>query len=153
METLIKKEMTLTRILNAPRELVFKAWTEVDHLAQWWGPKGFTNPVCRADVRVGGKIYIEMKSPDGTVYPMDGSFTEITTPAKIVFLSSALDDQGKRIFEVMNTVLFEAENGKTILTIHAVVDETPLAKPFLDGMNEGWSQSLDRLSAHVDSMQ
>jgi uncharacterized protein YndB with AHSA1/START domain len=59
-------EVHLTRILDAPRELVFKAWTEPKHLAQWWGPRGFSNPVCKLDLRVGGAILIHMCAPDGT---------------------------------------------------------------------------------------
>ena len=58
-------EVTLTRIFNAPRELVWKAWTDPQMMARWWGPKGFTNPVCEMDVRVGGKILIHMRAPNG----------------------------------------------------------------------------------------
>ena len=150
METQQKKELKITRILNAPRELVFEAWTNPKHLAEWWGPSGFTNPVCKADAKNGGKIYIEMTAPDGTVYPMNGTFKEIIKPEKIVFISGALDKNGNTIFEVLNTVTFANENGKTKLTLHAVVDDiNDEAKPYIDGMNQGWSQSIDRLEAFV----
>jgi uncharacterized protein YndB with AHSA1/START domain len=150
METQQKKEVKITRILNAPRELVFEAWTDPKHLAEWWGPAGFTNPVCRADAKPGGKIYIEMTSPDGTVYPMNGMFKEIIKPEKIVFISGALDGHGNQIFEVLNTVTFVNENGKTKLTLHAVVDDvSDVAIPYIDGMNQGWNQSIDRLEAFV----
>ncbi len=150
METQQKKELKLTRILNAPRELVFEAWTDPKHLAEWWGPAGFTNPVCKADAKHGGKIYIEMKSPDGTVYPMNGTFKEIIRPEKIVFTSGALDKNGNTIFEVLNTVTFANENGKTKLTLHAIVDDiSDEARPYIDGMDQGWSQSIDRLEAFV----
>lgn len=66
-------ELVLTRTFDAPRELVFKAWTDAKQLAEWWGPKGFTNPVCDIDVRPGGAIRIDMTGPDGTVYPMGGT--------------------------------------------------------------------------------
>ena len=69
-------EVVLTRVFDAPRALVFKIWTEPHHLAKWWGPRDFTNPVCELDVRVGGKILIHMHAPDGTVYPMTGTFRE-----------------------------------------------------------------------------
>ncbi|HSZ85160.1 MAG TPA: SRPBCC domain-containing protein [Puia sp.] len=150
METLQKKEVKITRILNAPRELVFNAWTDPKHLAEWWGPAGFTNPVCKADAKPGGKIYIEMTSPDGTVYPMNGMFKEIIKPERIVFISGALDKNGNQIFEVLNTVTFANENGKTKLTLHAVVEDiNDIARPYIDGMNQGWNQSIDRLDAFV----
>jgi uncharacterized protein YndB with AHSA1/START domain len=150
METLQKKELKITRILNTPRELVFEAWTNPKHLAEWWGPKGFTNPVCEADAKPGGKIYIEMKGPNGIVYPMKGMFKEIIKPEKIVFVSSAVDKNGNEIFEVLNTVTFANENGKTKLTLHAVVDDiSDEARPYIDGMDQGWSQSIDKLEAFV----
>src|ERR1700681_1552910 len=98
-----KKELTITRVFNAPRGIVFKAWIDPIRLAQWWGPKGFTNPVCKIDIRPGGSIYIEMKGPDGTLYPMNGIFKEIQEPEKLVFTSSALDKDGKPLFEILNT--------------------------------------------------
>ncbi len=70
-------DLVMTREFDAPRELVFKAWTDAKQTAQWWGPKGFTNPVCELDVRVGGAIRIHMRAPDGVVYPMTGVFEEI----------------------------------------------------------------------------
>ena len=70
-------DLTLTRILDAPRELVFRVWTDETHLARWWGPSGFTNPVCEIDVRVGGAWRIVMRAPDGTEYPCQGVYLEI----------------------------------------------------------------------------
>ena len=145
-----EKEMTLTRILSAPRDIVFKAWTDPEQLEKWWGPKDFTNPVCDVDVHPGGAILIHMKAPDGTVYPMDGEFHEIVEPEKIVFTSAALDKNGKRLFEVLNTITFIDEDGKTKLDLHAAVSNiTDEGRPYLDGMNEGWGQSLDRLNELV----
>ncbi|MBS1915251.1 MAG: SRPBCC domain-containing protein [Bacteroidetes bacterium] len=144
------KELTLTRILKAPRDVVFNAWIDVKQLAKWWGPGGFTNPVCEIDVKPGGKIYIEMKAPDGTVYPMNGEFIEVIKSEKIVFVSGALDKNGQTIFEVMNTVTFEEDGKNTKLTLHAVVDHVSAdAKPYIGGMDEGWSQSLVRLEQLV----
>jgi uncharacterized protein YndB with AHSA1/START domain len=62
------QELIITRVFDAPRKLVFKAWTDPKHVAQWWGPNGFTNPVCELDVRPGGAIRIDMHGPDGTIY-------------------------------------------------------------------------------------
>jgi len=142
-----EKEMSITRIFNAPRQLVFKAWTDPEQLVKWWGPKGFTNPICEVDAKPGGTILIHMKAPDGMVYPMDGEFHEIVEPERLVFTSAALDKNGKRLFEVLNTVIFTEENGKTKLSLQAEVSNiTAEGKPYLDGMNEGWNQSLDRLA-------
>src|SRR6201981_2378158 len=80
-----EREITITRVFDAPRAMVFKAWTDAKELAQWWGPKGFTNPVCELDVRVGGAIRIHMRSPDGSVYPMKGDFREIVPPERLAF--------------------------------------------------------------------
>jgi len=140
------KEMRLTRIINAPREMVSRAWLDPEQLKKWWGPKGFTNPVCEVDARPGGNILIHMKAPDGVVYPMDGEFHEIEEAEKIIFTSAALDKNGNRLFEVLNTVIFTEEEGKTKLSLHAVVSNiTDEGRPYLDGMNEGWNQSIDRL--------
>ena len=139
-------ELTITRIINAPKELVFKAWTDAKMLAKWWGPNGFTSPVCEIDVKPGGRIYIDMKAPDGTVYPMDGEVHEIIPNEKFVFMSAALDENNKRLFEVMNTLTLTEENGKTKLTLHAKVSNIrPEGKQHVSGMNEGWSQSIERL--------
>ena len=85
--TTMPRELSLTRVFNAPRDLVFKAWTERERLQRWWGPKGFTNPVCNVDVRPGGAIEIHMKGPDGDVYPMKGEFKEIVPPGAVGFHS------------------------------------------------------------------
>jgi len=146
-----ERELVITRVFDAPRELVFKAWTDPKHVAQWWGPKGFTNPVCELDVRPGGAIRIDMRGPDGVVYPMKGVFHEIVEPERLVFTSSAFEDEnGNPQLAVLNTVTFTEHNGKTKLTLHAVVVKSaPEVAAALDGMREGWSQSLDRLAKEL----
>jgi len=147
-----KWDLVMTRVFDAPRELVFKAWTETKHVAQWWGPAGFTNPVCEVDPRVAGAIRIDMRAPNGVVYPMTGEFQEIDEPERLVFVSHALDDKGNSMFDLLNTVTFEDQRGKTALTLQArVIRETAVAPQYLKGMEMGWSQSLDRLAAHVGS--
>src|SRR5258705_11639360 len=79
----LTREVTITRLVGAPRELVFRAWTDPKHLAQWWGPRGFTNPVCEVDLRVGGALRIVMRAPNGTEYPMRGVFREIVAPERL----------------------------------------------------------------------
>ena len=95
------QEMSLTRRVGAPVDVVFRAWTDAKQLAEWWGPKGFTNPVCEADARVGGAIRIHMRAPDGTVYPMTGRFVEMDRPHRLVFMTAALDSDGKAMFEIL----------------------------------------------------
>jgi uncharacterized protein YndB with AHSA1/START domain len=145
-------DLIITRVFDAPRELVFKTWTDPKHLAQWWGPKGFTNPVCEVDARAGGAIRIHMRAPDGIVYPMSGTFEEITPPERLVFVSSALDESGKSMFDILTTVVFADQHGKTALTLQArVIKATAQAPQYLKGMQAGWTQSLDRLSDHLRS--
>src|ERR1700722_1565134 len=141
-------EMSLTRRVSAPPETVFRAWTDAKHLAEWWGPKGFTNPICEADARVGGAIRIHMRAPDGTVYPMTGRFVEIDRPHRLVFSTAALDGEGRPMFEILNTVIFTGiDEGRGISLVARVTSTTPAAPQFLAGMSQGWSQSLDRLAA------
>jgi len=147
-------DLVITRVFDAPRELVFKAWTESKHVAQWWGPTGFTNPLCELDVRVGGTIRIDMRAPNGVVYPMKGVFDEIDEPERLVFISSALDEKGNSMFDVLTNVTFAEQGGKTELTMQArVIKATAQAQQYLQGMEAGWTLSLDRLGKHLDSIQ
>jgi uncharacterized protein YndB with AHSA1/START domain len=149
-----KWDLVMTRVFDAPRELVFKVWTETKHLAQWWGPKGFTNPVCEMDVRTGGKIRIHMRAPDGVVYPMKGVFQEIVAPERLVYMSSALDDKGNSMFDVLSTVTFAEHGAKTTLTLQIrVIKATAAAPQYLKGMEMGWTQSLDRLGEYLEKAQ
>jgi uncharacterized protein YndB with AHSA1/START domain len=146
-------DLVITRIFDAPRSLVFKVWTDARHTAQWWGPKGFTNPVCELDARTGGAIRIHMRAPDGAVYPMTGRFEEIVEPERLVFVSSALDENGNSMFDILNAVSFAEQGGKTTLTLQArVIKTTALAPQYLKGMEAGWSQSLDRLANHLGTI-
>jgi uncharacterized protein YndB with AHSA1/START domain len=146
-------DLVMTRTFDAPRELVFKAWTDPKHVQQWWGPHGFTNPRCEVDARRGGAIHIDMRGPNGVVYPMKAVFEEVTEPERLVFVTSALDDRGNSMFDVRNTVIFADRRGKTELTLEArVVRRTAVAPQYLEGMEVGWSQSLERLQAYVRSL-
>src|SRR5215208_1788707 len=88
-----KRTIVITRVFDAPRALVFKAWTDPRHVARWWGPKDFTNPVCEMDVRPGGAITIHMRGPDGVMYPSKGVFHEIVEPERLVFSNTAMEDE------------------------------------------------------------
>jgi uncharacterized protein YndB with AHSA1/START domain len=152
-EQLIAPDLLLTRLVNAPREVVFEVWTDAEQLRQWWGPKGFTNPVCEVSPRSGGAIRIHMRAPDGTIYPMTGTYQEVVAPERLVFKSAALDAHGEPLFEILHTVTFAAEGQKTRLTVRAhVLRTTAAAAPHLDGAELGWSQSLDRLDGHLSRM-
>ena len=146
------RELVLTRVFDAPREVVFKAWTEVERLKRWWGPKRFTNPVCEVDVRPGGAMRIHMRGPDGTIYPMTGVYHEIVEPERLVFTASALDASGNPLFEQLTKVTFEEHGGKTKLTVHATFSNIgPEAAPHLAGAEMGWNMSLDRLAEETGS--
>jgi uncharacterized protein YndB with AHSA1/START domain len=151
MENQNIKEVTLTRVLKAPRAVVFKAWTDPKELAKWWGPNGFSCPVCEIDPKPGGAIRINMDAPQ-MGFPnhwMTGTYHEVVFPERIVFTSKAFEDEhGNAKLEAYNTITFEEHDGKTTLTIHAVVRKaTPDMAPALAGMDMGWSQSLDKLEA------
>jgi uncharacterized protein YndB with AHSA1/START domain len=144
------QELIITRVFDAPRELVWKVWTDPKHMAQWWGPHRFTNPVCELDVRPGGAILIHMRAPDGTVYPMTGVYQEVVAPERLVFTSSALDEEGNPLFEVLNILTFAEQGGKTTQTLLArVVRRTAKAAPYLAGMEAGWTQTLERLAKYL----
>src|SRR5712664_3777626 len=139
--------LVITRVFDAPRELVFKAWTDPKQVAQWWGPHGFTNSVCELDVRPGGAIRIDMRGPDGTVYPMTGVYNEVVEPERLVFTSAALDADGNPMFEVLTTVTFAEQSGKTKQILRArVIKSTAEASTYRKGLEAGWTQSLERLA-------
>jgi uncharacterized protein YndB with AHSA1/START domain len=147
----VERELHMIRILDALPSRVFRAWIDPRAVSQWWGPHGFTNPVCEMDVRPGGRIRIDMTAPDGTVYPMKGIIHEIVQHERLVVTTSALDDEdGNPGLEVVNIVTFDDQEGMTRLTLNAaVVKSSPEAAEALQGMEEGWSQSLSRLARYL----
>ncbi len=143
----ILSEVTVTRLINAPRQRVWKAWTDPKLLAQWWGPRGFTNPVCEVEARAGGRILIHM-SGFGMLAPMSGTFKEVVEPERLVFTNNAYFDASlaKVLIKAVTTVTFKEEGGKTRLTVHnAVLKAAPEAAQALEGMEPGWTQSIDKL--------
>ena len=143
-------EVSLTRRIPASPEAVFRAWTDASQLAAWCGPKGSTNSACTVDARVGGMLRIEVCSPEGEVCPMMGRFVEVDRPHRLVFVTAALDDAGEPVFEVRNTGTFMAVDGGTEISLVAEMKSTaPEAPQHLSGLSQGWSQSLDRLTALV----
>ena len=143
--------LMLTRTFDAEPRVIFGAWTDPQLVAEWWGPKGVTNPVCELHVRPGGTIHIVMKAGkelgelEGTEWPMRGVFEEVTPFEKLVFKGEAIIDE-KPILETKNTVTLHDEGGKTKMEFHVeVLKATPEAEQPLEGMEMGWSQSFDKL--------
>ncbi len=148
-----KKELRMTRELDAPRERVWKAWTDPKLLAQWWGPNGVTMPIVEFDARVGGKIYMvmlagpQLGTMKGQRWPMHGTITELIAPSKLVFTATALEDlDGTPNLTQQTTVTLTEETGKTKVTVHVqVTHATEKAGPALSGMSMGWNQQMDKL--------
>ncbi|MCL4338678.1 SRPBCC domain-containing protein [Patescibacteria group bacterium] len=146
-----KKELVMTRVFDAPRELVFKAWTDPHLITKWWGPRGVFIPVCEVDAKPGGNINIVMEADEtlgkfkGTKWPMEGKFEEIEKPSKIVFTANAVNE-GRVILEHKTTVTFEEENGKTTMKVHVVVTKALPGSEFaIKGMEQGWREQFDKL--------
>lgn len=140
--------LIITRTIAAPRELVFKVWTQPEHLVRWWGPKDFTLPVCEQDFRTGGKYRFCMLAPDGFECWVSGEYKEIIEPERIVFtwIRPPMDDLPERTNLV--TVTFEACGDKTNLTLHHAIFMTTGDR---DGHNVGWSQCMDRLVSYAET--
>ena len=145
------QELVTTRIFDAPRELVFKVWTEPEHITQWWGPKGFTTRVTELDLRLGGAWRYIMTSPNGTEYPIKGIFREVIPPERIV-TQDEFDAGYEQVVKadlppgMVTTVIFEDLNGKTKLTLrmtHASTEDRRKHEEM--GVIAGWNSSFDRL--------
>jgi uncharacterized protein YndB with AHSA1/START domain len=140
-----EKETVITRIFDAPRELVYQAWTQPENLAQWWGPKGFTNTFKEFDLRPGGTWEFIMHSPDGANFPNKSVFVEIAKPDRVV-----LNHVSGPHFQI--TATFEDHAGKTKFTFRQSFEtekEFDKVKSFaIDGNKE----TIDRLEAHLGVM-
>lgn len=148
----MKKEITLTRTLTAPRERVWQAFVEVTQVKQWWGPNGVTIPECEIDLHVGGTLHIVMLAGDtlgplaGQRWPMKGIFEEIIAPEKLVFSNNAVDDAGNVLLTGTTTIVLEDVGGKTNLTVTTSAEGTaPGTEQMIGGMEQGWNQQLDKL--------
>jgi uncharacterized protein YndB with AHSA1/START domain len=150
-----KEELTITRIFDAPRELVWKAWTDPRLLKQWWGPKDFTAPVSEIDLRVGGKYFNCMRGPDGKEYWSTGVYREIVSREKLVSTDSFADEKGNMVpasyygmkgewpLELLVTVTLEERGGKTTMLLR---HEGIPAGEMRDLTYAGWSESFDKLA-------
>ena len=144
-----ERAFVITRLLDAPRELVFEAWTRPEHMVRWWGPRDFTVPTCEVDFRPGGAFRVCIRSPDASEYWIRGTYCRIAAPEHIDFTCEADDASGNLFATEFITVNLAEQGGKTKLTLHIRI-EWPAATPDLLGrMERSWNQSLDRLAAHA----
>ena len=156
------ERMVVTRVFDAPRELVWKAWTDPKYVMQWWGPKGCTAPVCRMDFRVGGKFLICMRTPDGQEGWNGGEYHEIVPYEKIVSSMYFADSEGNKIDPAQmgieheaiegayDVVLFEdLGNGQTKLTF---IGNDTMQDAIKSGQLEGWNETLDKVAAVVEDL-
>jgi uncharacterized protein YndB with AHSA1/START domain len=133
--------------------MVFRAWTDPEQVAQWWGPHGFTTIVQELDARPGGTLRVILRGPDGTDYPMVATFREVASPERLVFFSQVCPvGNGKYDLETLTTVEFTEEQGHTRMHFRVqVLTAGPSATFALAGMEIGWNQTLDRLAALVSA--
>jgi uncharacterized protein YndB with AHSA1/START domain len=138
-------ELRMTRVFDAPKELVFEAWTKAEYVQRWFTPAPLTTPSCEVDLRPGGIFRVVMRMPDGVEFPMDARFTEVVPNQRIAF--SATIHGGVR---VETTVIFEEETkSRTKLTVHQTYShETDATR----GAHAGWTQTLDQLAKEVQRL-
>lgn len=145
-------ELVIVRNFAAPRELVFAAWTEPHHVKRWWGPHGFTTTHCEIDLRPGGAFRIEMRGPDGQVYPTTGTYREVTPPARLVYeeVFGCLD---RPDLSSLVTASFADAAGGSQVTVHTLC----MSRAHRDGLIEvgvewGWTQTFERLEGYLPGM-
>ena len=141
-----KPQLEFTRDFAAPLKTVFAAWSEAEVLRQWWGPRGFTCPVCEFDATPGGAVVIHMQGPDGRVYPMSATVAEIEPPLRMVWVTEPLNASGDPMFSGRIEMKFEAQGERTRVTIQIQnLWASAEGAPFLAGAQAGWASMLDRL--------
>ncbi len=156
------ERMVVTRVIDAPREIVWKAYAQPEYVQQWWGPKGFTSPSCRSDFRVGGMFLYCMRSPDGREGWTGGQFHEIVPHEKIVYSMYFADSDGNRVepeeigveHEAIDGVYDEVRfedlgDGRTKITL---IGNESMENARASGQLEGNQQLLDKLAAVVATM-
>jgi len=153
------REIVITRVFDAPRDLVFKAWTEPERVMRWWGPNGFTTPVCKIDLRPGGVFHNCMRSPEGRDFWSKGVYREIVEPERIVCTDFFSDAEGNLVqpthygmspdwpAEALVTATFAEHDGKTKFTLRHAVGSAPASER--DQCQAGWTESLDRLAGYL----
>ena len=153
------ERMVVTRIFDAPRELVWKAWTDPNYVMQWWGPKGWTAPVCKIDFRVGGRFLCCMRGPDGTEGWNGGEYFEIVMHEKIVYSMYFADADGNKIDPAQYGIEHEAlDDAHDVVTFEefgdgqtkvTLIGNESMESAKNSGQLEGWNQTLDKVAAVV----
>ena len=141
--------LTLTRIFDAPRRLVFKAWTEPEHVMRWWGPHGFKVISCKMDFRAEGTWRLCMRGPDGADTWQHFVYREIVEAKRLVFTYAFEDARGVTGHETLVTVTFTNEGTKTKFTLHQAVFETAVVR---DDHVRGWSEALDHFAEYLTKL-
>jgi len=150
------REIVFEREFNAPRNMVFKAWTEPERLTHWWGPTDWTLPVCNIDLRPGGVWHYCMRGPNGEESWGKATYSEIVEPVRLVY-TDAFSDAAGNVNEAMPqmeiTVTFAEGAGKTNVTMRALAASAEQVKQLLGmGMEEGMKQTWARLDAYLASI-
>lgn len=140
-------ELRFTRTFDAPRELVYRAWTDPGQVKHWYGPKGFEVVFVEMDVRVGGKWRKCMRSPDGTDYWRHGVYREIVQSARLAFTYVSDDLLGIRGHETLVTIDFAQRGKRTVMSFRQAVFDSVATR---DSHRGGWGQAIDRLAAWVE---
>lgn len=143
--------LTISRVFDAPRALVFRAWADPQHLARWWGPRGYSAPRCEMDFRPGGAYRILMRSGEGREVVWQGVCREIVEPERLVLTAKINEaaDGALVSSETVLTVTFADEAGKTRLTLHQEIFDSVENR---DAHQSGWSEALERLGDYVVSL-
>ncbi|MBA3354053.1 MAG: SRPBCC domain-containing protein [Blastocatellia bacterium] len=142
------RELVIDRVFDAPRAIVFEAWTRAEHLVRWFGPSEFTLPSCEIDFRIGGSYRFCMRSPEGEDHWVWGEYREIVEPERIVMTWNRDDAKGEIWSSTVVTLSFAEDGGRTSFTLHQSLFETV---PYRDEHGIGWGQALDRLDSHVNA--
>jgi uncharacterized protein YndB with AHSA1/START domain len=146
-----ENDLTITRLFDAPRTLVFAAWTEQHHLDRWQNaPQGFTVTVEQSDIRTGGSFRLCMRSPEGTEHWLHGKYLEVAPQERLVFTHTWLGADGKPGAETLVTITFTDRNGKTELTLR---HSGFTSKESSQGHAHGWTSTLDRLAQYLSELK
>lgn len=153
MSDMDDRSLSFTRTFDAPRELVWRAWTDPQHVLNWWGPDGFTNSNVEMDVRPGGVWRFVMHGPDGTDFKNRIKFIEVVKPERLVYAQCGEDETEDIRFHT--TVTFEDQAGKTRLKMQMVFKTAEELRHVVEqfGAEEGAKQHLGRLAAYLETMR
>lgn len=149
-----ERVILISRVVDAPRDLVFEAFTNPKHLTRFWGPKGFDCTDCKVDLRVGGSFSILMRGPDGNSYPAVGIYEEVTPPEQIVYSGTANEGHpcGGGIPPRSTVTMRFTEEGakKTKIVVHSLLQTSADKEAAIaGGFSIGWNDSIDRLEAFL----